>query len=519
MNKRIVLIAKFTFSISLILLLFMGLLDYLNLKNFRKVIVDYAVLNAEEIADIITQSTYDAMLKNDKSSIYTMIDRIAKSENIEHIRLIDPKGRVMFSGSKHEIGSVIGMYADDCTVCHYSSAPVNSLSGPKHSRIINTTAGKNVLVFTKAIYNQPACFTAACHFHGKDETVLGNLDVSISLAQLRKKSQEYRLQFVMLTCLLLVMTGALITILTHYLVGIPVQRLVRQSALVAAGELGARVPVASSDELGALTESMNAMTESLERSDRELKSWADSLEQKVEERSREIMRMEEQLRRSEKLASLGTLAAGVAHEINNPLTGILLYASLLTSDKRLDPALMPDVERVISETRRCADIVKNLLEFSRESLPVKESIALEVILDDITALFQNLPDFRTITIRKEYQGSLPHVLVDPNQIREVFINLVINAGHAMPNGGELALSAYCSADGDFVCTEVKDTGSGISAEHLARIFDPFFTTKPQGTGLGLSISYGIIESNGGTIEVQSKVGEGSTFIVKLPAAG
>jgi len=216
---------------------------------------------------------------------------------------------------------------------------------------------------------------------------------------------------------------------------------------------------------------------------------------------------------------LGTLAAGVAHEINNPLTGILLYASLLNSDKRLDPALLPDVERVISETSRCADIVKNLLEFSRESMPVKKSIVLETILDDIIALFQNQPAFSSITIHKEYQENLPHILVDPSQIREVFINLVINAGHAMPNGGELTLVAYCSADGSSVCTEVRDTGSGIPPENLARIFDPFFTTKPDGTGLGLSISYGIIESNGGTIEVQSRVGEGSTFIVKLPAAG
>jgi len=129
--------------------------------------------------------------------------------------------------------------------------------------------------------------------------MLGQLDISISLEHLQRKSSEYRLQFIMLTCLLLLLTGALITILTHYLVGIPVQRLVRQSILVAAGEYGARVPVTSNDELGALSEAMNAMTESLERSDRELKSWSESLEQKVEERSREIMRMEEQLRRSE----------------------------------------------------------------------------------------------------------------------------------------------------------------------------------------------------------------------------
>lgn len=258
------------------------------------------------------------------------------------------------------------------------------------------------------------------------------------------------------------------------------------------------------------------MTESLGRADKELKGWADSLENKVEERSREIMRMEEQLRRSEKLASLGTLSAGVAHEINNPLTGILLYASILNSDKRLDPALLPDVERVISETQRCAGIVKDLLEFSRESLPEKEVIVLDAILDEVVTLFHQQPDFKDIVIKKKYGSDLPQISADPNQILQVFMNLVINAGHAMPQGGELEISTYRSKGGKFVCAAIRDNGVGISEENLARIFDPFFTTKAQGTGLGLSISYGIIENNGGKIEVKSRVGEGTTFIVMLP---
>jgi two-component system NtrC family sensor kinase len=264
-----------------------------------------------------------------------------------------------------------------------------------------------------------------------------------------------------------------------------------------------------------LAEAVNEMTESLGRADKELKGWADSLEHKVEERSKAIMLMEEQLRRSGKLASIGTLAAGVAHEINNPLTGILLYASILNSDKRLDPALLPDLEKVISEARRCAGIVKNLLEFSRESSPEKEPTDLEAILDDVIDFFQKQPDFSTIRITKNYSNDLPYISVDPNQIRQVFLNLVINAGHAMPQGGDLEISTYQSADGKYVCAGIKDTGDGISDENITRIFDPFFTTKPEGTGLGLAISYGIIENNGGKIEVQSRLGEGTVFVVML----
>lgn len=518
MKMRISLITKLTFATSLILLVFMGILDNINLKNFRKVMVDYAVSNAEEVADVINQSAYDAMMKNDKTSLYHMIGRIAESKNIEHIRLIDPQGKVVFSNIEGEIGGVIGKHADECITCHNSAGPVMPIASVNRSRIIVTRSGEEVLGFTKAIYNQPACFAASCHFHGRDDTVLGLLDISISLETLRQKSHEYRLEFVMLTCLLLLMIGMLVTILTHYFVDIPVQRLVRHSDQVALGDFESRVPVSSRDELGELSEAVNRMTESLGRADRELKGWADSLENKVEERSREIMRMEGQLRRSEKLVSLGTLAAGVAHEINNPLTGILLYASILNGDSRLDPALLPDVERVVAETQRCAGIVKNLLEFSRESLPSKEVVALDAILDEVVALFNRQPDFNNIVIRKNYAADLPQIPVDPNQIRQVFINLIINAGHAMPHGGGLDISTYRSADGKHVSAGLKDTGTGIPEENLARIYDPFFTTKPDGTGLGLSISYGIIENHGGKIEVSSTAGGGATFIVTLPVS-
>ena len=516
MNIRISLSAKLTCATSLILLVFMGVLDNINLKNFRKVMIEYAVSHAEQVADIISQSTYDAMMKNDKTSLNHMIGKIAESKNIEHVRLIDPRGKVIFSNVTEEIGSVIGKHADECVMCHNAASPGESASTMNRSRIITTRAGTEALAFTKAVYNQSACFTASCHFHGSKDTVLGLLDISVSLEMLRQKSHEYRLQFVILTCLLLLIIGILITILSHYLVDIPVQRLVRHCAQVASGDLESRVPVSSRDELGELSDSLNRMTESLGKADRELKGWADSLEQKVAERSQEIMRMEEQLRSSEKLASLGTLAAGVAHEINNPLTGILLYASILNGDKRLDPSLLPDVEKVISETQRCAGIVKDLLEFSRESSPEKETIALDAVLDDVVTFFHQQPDFSSVVIKKHFQGGLPHVSVDPNQIRQVFMNIVINAGHAMPLGGVLDISTYLTADGKYVCAAVTDTGCGISEENLTKIFDPFFTTRSEGTGLGLSISHGIITNNGGKIEVQSAVGEGTTFVVKFP---
>lgn len=516
MHFRPTLIVKLTVATSVILIGFMGLLDYVNIKYFRKVMVEYAVSNAVQMAEVINQSTYDAMMKNDKATLYQMISRIARSNSIEHIRLLDRHGNVVYaSGGAASEDSPAG----SCGLCHarfnsrFDDLPLN------RSRLYRTDAGGEMMGFTKAIYNQPDCYTAECHFHQQSEEVLGVLDISISLENLRQKSNEYRIQFVVMTCLLLLLIGIMITFLIRRLVDRPVQQLVRHSAQVAEGNLDARVQVASNDELGELSEAVNTMTESLEKARGELSEWTGTLERKVEERSREIKEMEAHLHRSEKLASLGNLVAGIAHEINNPLTGVLLYSSILNRDERLDPGLKPDIERVISETRRCADIVKQLLEFSREAVPRKEMVSLNAILDKVTALFQQLPEFCDVVIDQRYDRHLPEVYTDPGQIQQVFVNLFVNAGHAMPDGGCLTIITSLSGDRGYVRAEIVDTGCGIPEEHLNSIFDPFYTTKSEGTGLGLSISYGIVENNGGTIEVASEVGRGSTFTVMLPVNG
>ncbi len=516
MPVRPTLIVKLTVATSVILIGFMGLLDYVNIRYFRRVMVEYAVSNAVQMAEVITQSTYDAMMKNDKANLYQMISRIARSNSIEHIRLIDLNGNVVYAGGGAETA---GSAALACTFCHTRFS--GSLDGPSlnRSRLYRTKEGMEVMGFTKAIYNRPDCSAAACHFHKRGDPVLGVLDISISLENLQRKSREYRIQFGVMTCLLLVLIGVLITFLTSRLVDEPIQRLVGHSAEVAAGNLDARVPVTSNDELGELSEAVNSMTESLGQARDELNEWAGTLERKVEERSREIAQMEAHLYRSEKLASLGNLVAGIAHEINNPLTGILLYASILNRDSRLDPALKPDMERVISETRRCADIVKQLLEFSREAVPRKELVSLNALLDKVAALFEQLPEFCDVAITRRYDGSLPEVYTDPGQIQQVFVNLFVNAGHAMPGGGSLTVGTALSDDGGYACARIADTGCGIPAEQLNSIFDPFYTTKSEGTGLGLSISYGIVENNGGRIEVESSVGKGSTFTVMLPVGG
>jgi two-component system NtrC family sensor kinase len=516
MQFRPSLITKLTLVTSLILAGFMGMLDYINLRNFRNVMVEYAITNADQVAEIINQSTYDAMLSNDKASLYKMISRIALSNSIEHIRLIDRDGKVAFSNIAKEVGTRIDKAAEPGVMEHVSGSPAAQSRSGNRSRIYRSAEGEEVLGFTKAIFNQPGCSTGSCHFHREEHKIIGVLDISISLENLRKKSNEYRLQFIVMTCLLLLLIGILITFLTRRLVNRPVKRLIRHAAQVASGNLDARVEATSRDELGELSQAVNLMTENLGKANEELKGWASSLEQKVEQRTLEIKRMETQLHHSEKLASLGNLVAGIAHEINNPLTGVLLYASILNSDQRLEPELRPDIERIIGETRRCAAIVKQLLEFSRETVAQQEAVSLNTLLDKVVGLLHRQPSFHNIAINCRYENDLPDVYADPSQIQQVFVNLFINASHAMPDGGELTITTSLCRDDAFACADISDTGCGISEENLSLIFDPFFTTKSEGTGLGLSISYGIVENNGGKIEVSSQVGVGSSFRVILP---
>jgi two-component system NtrC family sensor kinase len=259
------------------------------------------------------------------------------------------------------------------------------------------------------------------------------------------------------------------------------------------------------------------MTMGLKKSHDQLEEWGRTLEKKVVERTQELERMQAQLVRSEKLASLGELVAGIAHEINNPLTGILVFSSLIRNDSKLDPALKNDLDTIIQETERCATIVKGLLDFARESVPQKTWTSLNDILDASLALVRNQALFQNITIVRDYCPDIPVILADPHQLEQVVINMLLNAGHAMAAGVTLTIISARAIDLNGVMVKIADTGCGIPEENLSRIFDPFFTTKDtSGTGLGLSVSYGIINSHGGTIEVESSVGVGTIFTIKLP---
>jgi two-component system NtrC family sensor kinase len=298
----------------------------------------------------------------------------------------------------------------------------------------------------------------------------------------------------------------------------PLQKMVVATQEIATGDLSHKVEMQSRDEIGDLAESFNQMTSNLKAANEKLIEWGKTLEKKVQERTKELTEMQAHLVQSEKLASLGKLAAGIAHEINNPLGGILIYSHLLLEDMPKNSPHYENLKKIVRETTRCKDIVKGLLEFARPKEPEMSHININEIVESSLAIMERQALFQNITIKKKYASDLPKIVADSAQLQQVFMNIILNAAEAMDGNG--ALTLITSLEGQSSTIEVKfaDTGHGIKEEDKKRLFEPFFSTKEvgKGTGLGLAISYSIIQKHQGTIEVESQVGKGSTFTVKLP---
>jgi len=281
----------------------------------------------------------------------------------------------------------------------------------------------------------------------------------------------------------------------------PIKQLIFASHQWADGNLDFRVEATQKDEIAELTETFNLMASSLKERDERLKEYT-----------------QQQIMKSERLATLGQLAAGVAHEINNPLGAILMYSHLSLEEMESEDPRRKNLEKVAAEATRCKNIVRSLLDFARQSEPNVEEADANEILRRTLSLLQNQAQFQNITILTTLSTSLPKAMMDSSQVQQIFTNIILNAAEAIDGQGEVTIATRTAESGEFIEIEFTDTGCGIPQENLDKIFDPFFTTKEvgRGTGLGLAVSYGIIARHRGTIEVKSNPGKGTTFIVRLP---
>jgi len=513
---------RLTIWVGLVVAVVIGVFTYINITTQRQQMLDEAITGAKQLGETLTRSLKFDMLHNYREAIYYSIETVGTQEGIEKVRIFNKEGKIMFSSDRGEIGKMVAKEAEACYGCHAVGKPLERLDIPKRTRIFAANS-RRILGMINPIYNEPDCFRAACHYHRPEQKVLGVLDIVLSLESTDKRIRQVKEKFLAFGIITILAISTIIVMVIYRSVNRPVKELVKATQKISSGEFDYDVPLHSEDEIGQLAFSFKRMTERLKEADSEIKELIRTLEQRVEERTKELKAAQLQLLQSEKLASIGKLSATIAHEINNPLNGILTYSKLIEKKVGRDSLQKEDLEKIrnyvvtmIRETERCSSIVRNLLDFARQREPsLRADVDVNRLLEDAITFLSNQISLQNVEVVRKL-SDLPGIIADPTQLRQVFFNVLINACEAMPDGGTITVTSRFVPEEDHIYVEVADTGVGIESEYLDKIFDPFFTTKEKGTGLGLSVVYGIVNAHGGKVRVESKKGEGTKITIGLP---
>jgi len=610
---------KLTAGVVLTTLLAISLFAWFNIQSQSKNLLSEVERHARQLSEAVKSDTEYDMLRNDRERIHESIRRIGQQASIDRIRVFNKSGEIIYSSESAEIGTMVDQKAESCYRCHSLGEPLEHLETKERTRIFQPHPDSpRLLGIIDPIYNSESCWSSACHAHPETQTVLGVLDVTMPLAEVDRNIRHSQLAAIILAISVILILSLIVGLMVRWWIDRPVQELLTATRNVAGGNLAYRLTVKSDDELGMLGNSFNNMTDKLAQA-----------------------RL--QLFQSDKLASLGRLAAGVAHEINNPMTAVLTYSSYLLKRTKGRPELHDDLQVIVSETIRCREIVKNLLDFARQTVPKKRKADINEIIGRAAKVIENQLSLGQVKLVMDLDPALPTVTVDANQIQQVFINLMVNAVDAIgenegtikvisrainlhPTGVLQIKSAVCrkrhelvdrkfqvdakpaitmryrhkeqsglihlnpmygsdehqlaglpplADDVDLVCPEcstslitegercpqcgapifvfevplkglvqgclrdgcgwhhweqvesnwndefvevsVEDDGCGIPRTQIPHLFEPFATTKgPKGTGLGLAVTWGIVDNHNGTILVESEVGAGTTFVVRIP---
>jgi two-component system NtrC family sensor kinase len=401
---------KLAFGVVGTVLLAIGLFALYNISSETRSLLAEVERHARQLSDAVKSDTEYDMLHNDRERIHESIRRIGGQESIDRVRVFNKTGEIIYSSDPADIGRMVDKNAESCYRCHVAGEPIEHLETAQRTRIFRPRDDSaRLLGIINPIYNAPSCWTAACHAHPQSQTVLGVLDVTIPLTEVDRNLRRSQVAIVVLALGTLVVLTLIVGFMVRWWIDRPVQELLAATRQVAGGNLSYRVAVDRNDELGQLATSFNNMTDSMAQA-----------------------RM--QIFQSDKLASLGRLAAGVAHEINNPLTAVLTYSSYLLKRAPARSDQHKDLQVIVSETIRCREIVKSLLDFARQTVPRKRKANIEEIIDRAVSVVENQLALRRVELQRDRADSLPEVTVDANQIQQVFINLLVNAADAIGEG-------------------------------------------------------------------------------------
>jgi signal transduction histidine kinase len=519
--------------VSLLLVGSCTILSVFLMGEFSSSAVNSLEQHASSLAkNLATNSEFGVMLEI-KPELSSFVNGLVKGEDVVYAEVYNKEGVLLCSGfskttKNHQIRGLSEMVdlSDPDAFDEGVEVSVTSLIGG--DEVIDAVAP--VLMVSPDLSKEELGTTLSLlDTEGSPAHVIGYARVGVGLESTYAKVKDTARVVVIFT-LLLVVVGILLSVTLVKMVSKPIGKLVEATELIAAGDLSQRVQVTADKELARLAEAFNKMCDSLLQTQKEIESYNQTLEQRIAERTSELQEAQETIIQSEKMAAVGQLAAGVAHELNNPLGGILGYAQfgLEKLDRgRLEENDVTDYRRYLADieqqARRCKMIVKNLLKFSRSSTKTEfELFDVNTLLEETFVFSQHQLDMKSIGLIKKLAPELPQCFGNPNLLQQVFTNMLINGMQSMPDGGELTVETKHTADpgvqGGWIEILFNDTGVGIAEENFSKIFEPFFTTKKvgEGTGLGLSVSYGIVKEHGGDIRIDSVVGEGSTFTIVLP---
>ncbi len=516
------LILALTFIVALV----SGVSAYLGAQSQERALLDEMVTGADQLSHSITAATWQAMRADRRDAAYEIMDAIAREQGIESIRIFNKEGVVTFS-TDPKAAARVDKNAEACFLCHAREAPLVRVDTPSRARVYRGLDGRRKLAMVTPLYNEAACANAACHAHPAERNVLGVLDVAMDVEPVdRQVAAIHRSAFVSAVVETLLI-GFLIVVFTRRVVSRPIRVLIRGTQSVAAMDLDRRIEIKTSDEFGELARAFDLMRQRLKAALAEINEFTRVLEDRVKERTRQLGFAERKLIQSDRMASLGQLAASVAHEINNPIAGVLnftiLMERLLTEDG-IPAGRVADFQRYvqvcIAELERVGRIVSDLLAFSRQSSPVRTDADLTGIVNQTVALLNHKFELAGVRLSLRLADGLPPLRCDASQIQQVVVNLLMNALEASRSGGVVDVATASVPAEKAVELVVCDFGVGIPAENLARVYEPFFSTKGEGkgVGLGLAVVYGIVEAHGATIDVSSVPGEGTIFHVLFPLA-
>ena len=487
--------------------------------------------NGNNVGSMVEGSLYHSMLENDKSRLQNTLDIINTMAGIDDVNMYDHLGKLVYSSFSSDTSAHSN---PDCLSCHDNLETMFPRT-EKSYRIMEADSECNMnqndnahrhLMIRSPILNEKSCYTSSCHAHKESDVVLGSLIIKIPLANLDNAIETSSAKFYLFATITTFLLILILILFTNKRIKNPLNDLVKASIAVANGNKNTRLELKPNqlDDMRVVSRAFNDMLDNLQSATEELQNWSQQLEYKVQKKSEELGAAQNELIHIERIASLGKLSSSVAHEINNPLSGILVYTKLIhkqISNPELfltkKDSILKNLKLIENETKRCGEIVKGLLDFSRKEPEDFEFKHLHEILEETYALMTHPISIANISFLTNFKAKYDYIFCSPNQIKQACVAIIVNASEAVLENGEIIISTR-NPDEDNVVIEVSDNGIGIPEDDLQHIFEPFFSTKhdTSGIGLGLAIVHGIIKTHKGKIDVKSELGKGTTISITLP---